>query len=202
MDWTPLDSRRYGCKQITLPHLVFRDPAKFFWLLENNKFLGRHVQEALLIHRHIRNIRIPNVPFGEWKLEYCSHPQSGEFHRYVLVPSSEPDCDDGYNHIIKPLIDLGLPRELNPTDQKGTRALADLVVDLYWSRHAEVGAKRAHEFFETRENFVLEEREKKRRRRKKRGRREARKGKPASARHVIDGLLFRMRRRQLCRGHQ
>ena len=81
--WTALNFGKH--RGISLPLLLFRDAAYFFWAFENSCFKGSLAFEAEDIDQKIRNIGIPNSFGSGAVVEYIVHPHSRTFVKFEIV---------------------------------------------------------------------------------------------------------------------
>src|SRR3954465_784050 len=71
----------------TLPEVLFTDPDWFFDALENGKFQQFQeelVEEAGVLARKARNIRIRKQSHDKWIVQYFFYPESG-FTRFDII---------------------------------------------------------------------------------------------------------------------
>lgn len=152
--WAEVPFGKYQGK--TLPQILFLDGDYFFWAYEDALFQdrGNLEKQADEIYNKSRAIRVPQSSEGQIVVEYFIHPISNDFSHFKLVPASRPDHQGASPTIRRPVVDMGLVREIKTYDKSGYRRLVqDIKAMIFGSLNIKLTKSRCEEFFSDDTNF-------------------------------------------------
>jgi hypothetical protein len=143
--WTKLNFGRHSGK--TLPQVVLSDPNWFFWA--KNILYGQLANEAEVLERRARNIRIPKPNPKKWAVEY-RRDRDDRFLGIGIVKA------DSHVHRLfdrLPHLDLAYVRRGNVHDTRDCRRVIRDFRRLYFDG-LNLTKQRCEQFFEDEDNFT------------------------------------------------
>ncbi len=154
MPWSKVYFHKHGGK--TLPQIIFSDPDWFFWAIEEEVFKDRGslAVEAQEVYEKATSIKIPNNDNNESVVEYVTHPPSGTFSHFRVIPSSTPQHEGSSHTFRKQFIDMSVPRRMKPYDKLGNRRLLSSLKDcVFGNKSLHMTKKKCEDFFDSSKNF-------------------------------------------------
>lgn len=131
-------------------------PDWFFWAYENGALSKNATlkQEADLLYKRARNIKIPNNQDGNLVVEYLLHFPSDKFGDFEVVPKSRPLHLGSSPAWRKDQIDLSITRNIANYDKTGYRLfLHTLKYYTFGDAKIRMTKSRCEDFFSNPANF-------------------------------------------------
>ena len=144
--WTTLNFGKHSNK--TLPQVVLSDPNWFFWA--KNILYGQLANEAEVLERRARNIRIPKPNPKKWAVEY-RRDRDDRFLGCGIVEVNSHKHSALFERL--PHLDLAYVRRGNVHDIRDGRLLIRDFRHLYFGG-LNLTKRRCEEFFENQDNFT------------------------------------------------
>ena len=152
MNWSAINFGKVKGK--ILPQVIFSDPDWFYWAVRKKIFKWKCADEARIIYKKSRSIKIPNSSNGALEAEYCTY--EGKFVRLDIVPTSQKVHHGGCHCFQLDVIDMKKVREICLYDKTGGRLLISKIKWIFFGdRKFRMTKNRCVEFFENDSNFVI-----------------------------------------------
>jgi hypothetical protein len=146
--WTKLNFGKHAGR--TLPQVVLSDPNWFFWAVDKEVFRGRLADEASVLARRARHIRIPKPNPKDWEVEY-RWDRDDRFLGVYFVETTSPSYGPCVSRL--PHLDMAYVRRRNIHDIRDCRRLIRDVRALYFDG-LNLTKQRCEAFFDRNRNFV------------------------------------------------
>jgi hypothetical protein len=134
----------------TVFQVLLEDPDWFFWAIENGVFKGHFAEEAAVLARKARRIRIPKKCPELWRVEYLFDVDDS-FRGFSLVKAKSQQVQKWSAR--GRYLDWSWPHCQRPGHKRGNKKLIDSFRRYYFGGRNITG-KRWEAFFDNDDNFV------------------------------------------------